>query len=437
MKKALVCLMAFAVLCGALPMTGAGLFPLSATAATVDSGSCGETITWTLDSDGLLTLSGSGALEDYAYEDSPFYQNTAIRAAAFESGITDVTGALFFGCTALRRITFSASVTHINGYVGESCARLETLIVSGSNPVYVSAGNCIIEKETGMLVLGCKSSVIPADGSVKRIGQAAFWGCTGLTQIEIPDSVTSIGTRAFSGCEGLKSITLPDSITSVESRAFSGCKALTDVRLPEGLKEISASLFFACTSLKEITLPESVTAIGWYAFTGCEKLERIDLPELLTSIGNNAFESCASLKNITLPEGVTELGMSVFYGCAALQSITIPASVKSIRNNVGIPDQTVIYGYAGSYAQQWAAEKGRTFVALEGPADAGIRGDVNGDGRVTAADARLALRKAVGLEQYADGSAQFLACDADGNGKVTAADARKILRAAVGLETLA
>ena len=118
--------------------------------------------------------------------------------------------------------------------------------------MFHSAGNCLIQTESKTLILGCQNSVIPDDGSVTSIGSNAFYNCSGLTRITIPDSVTSIGDHAFYNCDGLTSITIPDSVTSIGERAFSYCDGLTS-----------------------ITIPDSVTSIGRYAFRGCSGLTSI------------------------------------------------------------------------------------------------------------------------------------------------------------------
>ena len=91
---------------------------------------------------------------------------------------------------------------------------------------YIS-GNCLINKKTKTLVEGCDNSVIPTDGSVTSIGESAFYGCSGLTSITIPNSVTSIGSYAFEGCNGLTSIIIPNSVTNIGSGSFYGCNGLT------------------------------------------------------------------------------------------------------------------------------------------------------------------------------------------------------------------
>ena len=166
--------------------------------------------------------------------------------------------------------------------------------------------------------------------SVTSIGNNAFYYCSALTSITIPESVTSIGSSAFSNCSSLTTITIPEGVTSIGNYAFYYCSALTSITIPESVTSIGSSAFSNCSSLTTITIPEGVTSIGNSAFSGCSSLTTITIPEGVTSIGNSAFSDCSSLTTITIPEGVTSIGNSAFSDCSSLTSITIPEGVMSI-----------------------------------------------------------------------------------------------------------
>ena len=195
-------------------------------------------------------------------------------------------------------------------------------------------------------------SVIIAKG-VTGIGDYAFYDCTGLTRITIPNSVTSIGRGAFSGCTGLTSITIPDSVTSIGDSAFSGCTGLTSITIPDSVTSIGYSAFSGCTGLTRITIPDSVTSIGNCAFEDCtgltsvtigngvttlsgfdfkynKNLKNIVIGNSVTSIGNYAFEDCTGLTSITIPDSVTSIGYSAFSGCTGLSSVTIGNGVTTL-----------------------------------------------------------------------------------------------------------
>lgn len=129
---------------------------------------------------------------------------------------TSIKGHAFNNCTGLTSVTLGNGVVSIEESTFEGCIALASIEVSQGNPVYHSAGNCLIETDSKTLIAGCKTSIIPNDGSVTSIGDNAFMGCYELTNITIPDSVTSIGDHAFHECSVLTSITIPDSVPQLE-----------------------------------------------------------------------------------------------------------------------------------------------------------------------------------------------------------------------------
>ena len=169
--------------------------------------------------------------------------------------------------------------------------------------------------------------------SVTSIGYNAFYGCTGLTSITIPESVTSIGNSAFYKCSGLTTVTIPNSVTSIGDYTFYGCCGLTTVTIPNSVTSIGNYAFSGCNGLTSITIPESVTSIGNSAFSGCSGLTSITIPESVTSIGNSAFSGCRGLTTVTIPNSVTSIGDYTFSGCSSLTSIDIPNSITSIGVN--------------------------------------------------------------------------------------------------------
>lgn len=164
-----------------------------------------------------------------------FYNCTGLTSVTIGNSVTSIGEWAFSGCSGLTSITIPDSVTSIGDRAFESCELTSIIVVEG-NSKYHSVGNCLIETATKTLILGCKTSAIPTDGSVTSIGYEAFRGCTGLTSITIPDSVTSIGDWAFTSCSGLTSVTIPDSVTSIGNSAFYDCYSLDTINF-EGTKE--------------------------------------------------------------------------------------------------------------------------------------------------------------------------------------------------------
>lgn len=152
-------------------------------------------LAFTLLDDGTYEVSGIGSCTD---------TEIVILSVYNDKPVTSIGNYAFFGCSVLTSVTIPDSVTSIGWGVFSGCNGIESLEVGVGNKKYHSANNCIIETDTKKLVVGCKASVIPSDGSITSIGSGAFDNCSGLTSVIIPDGVTSIGSGAFSGCSGLK-----------------------------------------------------------------------------------------------------------------------------------------------------------------------------------------------------------------------------------------
>jgi hypothetical protein len=142
----------------------------------------------------------------------------------------------------------------------------------------VEGGKLYFDPDTGA-VTDCDINVtcanIPAQingVAVTSIGRYAFYGCSGLAGVTIPDSVTSFGSYAFRDCTGLTSVTIGNSVTSIGGSAFYGCTGLTSVTIPDSVTSIGYYAFYGCTGLTSVTIPDSVTSIGYDAFEGCTKL---------------------------------------------------------------------------------------------------------------------------------------------------------------------
>lgn len=309
-----------------------------------DSGQCGENLTWTLDKEGLLIISGTGEMEDSDYFRGTFNRNSQIKKVIVEEGVTSIGESAFYDCENLQEVIISDSVVTIGVEAFGECLSLQDVNI----PESVRS----IEDLAFRSCTSLKSVVIP--DSVTEIGDSAFTGCTNLKniklpsglkeidflagctsleQIEIPDSVTSIGYESFSNCDSLKNIVIPDSVTSIDDRAFTNCDSLESVVLSKNITKINKDTFLGCHSLKSITIPDGVTTIEPYAFYDCKALSNIELPDSVTMIGSFAFSTLgSSLNRVTIPKSVTSIGRQAF------------SSAKEI------------HGYAGSEAEQYVKE---------------------------------------------------------------------------------
>ena len=317
----------------------ASLLPATALAAEiVKSGTCGaegdgSNLTWTLDSEGLLTISGSGDMYDYGFPSAPWYgSRSRVKSAVIADGVTSIGQQAFSNCTSLTSVTIPDSVMSIGVLAFDDCTSLTSVTIPDS---VTSIGGGAFDDCTSLT-----SVTIP--DSVTSIGNHAFVDCRSLTSVTIPNSVTSIGDYAFYGCESLTSVTIPDSVTSIGNCAFASCTSLTGIWVAEGnshyANDASGVLFnkdkitlVQCPgAFREYTIPDSVTSIGEFAFRDCTSLTSVTIPNSVTSIGDFVFDSCSSLTSVTIPDSVTSIGDYAFCDCSSLTSVTIPNSVASI-----------------------------------------------------------------------------------------------------------
>ena len=191
---------------------------------------------------------------------------------------------------------------------------------------------------TGIVVIPESVTYNGTTYSVTAIGDDAFFGCTGLTSITLPNSVTTIGDYAFYRCTGLTSITMPNCVTTIGDDAFSGCAGLTSITIPNFVTTIGDDAFSGCTGLTSITIGNGVTAIGDYAFKGCTSLDTINF----NAVSCNNFNSgeshpfynsnISTISTINIGNSVERIPAYFANGLTKLTSITIPNSVTTIGN---------------------------------------------------------------------------------------------------------
>ncbi len=295
-------------------------------------------------------------------------KDTSITSCTIHDDSRFIHSSAFYDCTSLKNITIPDSVTSIGKNAFSGCTSLNAVYITdiskwcainfsyhSANPLYY-AKNLYLNRK---LVSG---DIVLED--VTSIPDYAFYYCTGITSITIPDSVTSIGDGAFSGCSSLESITLPfvggSAKTSSDTYQYpfgyifgtssydggvattqyyygSSTSYITDntYYIPSSLKSVTITggnilygAFYNCNNLTSITIPDSVTSIGNYAFYSCKSLVSITIPDSVTSIGDFAFDFCTSLVSITIPDSVTSIGNYAFYGCTSLVSIIYTGTIS-------------------------------------------------------------------------------------------------------------
>ena len=219
---------------------------------------------------------------------------------------------------------------------GLTCDQMEGESQPNNVIYYVSSdGNIVIPYNTNSFGASIVSNEyqngrgkITFDGEVTSIGKDAFYKCSSLIGISIPESVTSIGTYAF-GSSGLTSVVLPEKVTDIGTFAFSNCFHLLSIVIPNTVTDIGHHAFMYCSSLTTVTLPSQLNSIASDLFME-SGLTSITIPEGVTAIDGSAFYSCKSLSSVSLPSTLTSIGFAAFHECQGLTSIVIPASVTSI-----------------------------------------------------------------------------------------------------------
>ena len=399
----------------------------------------------------LVAVANKDSAKSYTVRDGTrvmgnraFASSGAMTSISLPQSLTAIPRETFSGCTSLEEISIPNGVTDI---------------------AYRS-------------FYGCSSLInLEIPDSVTDIEYVAFAGCSSLTSVAIGNNVATIGEAAFSECSSLESVAIPDSVTSILDYAFSGCSSLTSVAIGNSVAAIGEAAFGECSSLESVTIPYSVTSIEWGTFSGCSSLKSVDIPDGVTSILDYAFYDCSSLPSIIIPDSVTCIGENVFNGCTSLQDVYYPGTEEQWQKieignyNDPLLNATIHFGRTGPVelnviggenaptcrvdGQTLTVTCDRACVAAYKDADGNyvrltptanadgsysytlpegvsevtvaVRGDLDGDGKLTAKEARrvmTAVTRTDGLDAL-----QMLCADLNGDGKISAMEARQILSA--------
>ena len=223
------------------------------------------------------------------------YGSTDVKHLVISDTVEKFDATIMKCCPNIESVYIGAKVGNLRTWLFSSGEgeKIEKIEVSPDNEVYMSGENCIIEKATKTLIIGCKTSEIPDDGSVEIIGGHAFSGAAGLTSIVIPDCVTTIESDAFSWTS-IESITLPANLQKMGTGVFVGCQNLVSVDL-NGFTQIPRMTFSSCTALKEVKGSENIVEIADDGFDFCKGLESITFGKALKKIGYGAFYACTAV----------------------------------------------------------------------------------------------------------------------------------------------
>ena len=323
-----------------------------------------------------ITISeGVTSIGEYAFEEC-----TNVTSISIPGSVTELNEYCFYACESMKSITIPQSVTRIADGVFVACEKLTDIYYGGTDASWkhitswnAGLGGNVTIHSTGVFTGKCGDNLTwkidnnevltisgtgripdyndPSSGGnntapwygyayqikkvvlgsgVQNIGNNAFAGCYGMTDITIPDGVTSIGDSAFDWCSALTEISIPGTVSSIGDSAFYGCSALTEISIPGTVSSIGDSVFSGCSALTEISIPDTVSSIGDSAFSRCSALTEISIPSTVSSIGSYAFSGCA-LREVEIPQGITSIQTRTFQYCTQLTKITIPDSVTSVE----------------------------------------------------------------------------------------------------------
>lgn len=341
-------------------------------------------LTWTLDEQGTLVISGTGTMPDYNYNKAPWSKKD-VKKVIIEDGVTDIGYGAFFNCANIVSVEIGNTVTTIGGDAFYGCTSLTNITLPDSLTTL---------KDAAFFYSGLTSIVIP--DSVTAMGRSVFMNCPELESVVIGCGVTKLDYYTFQGCEKLTTVTLPTSVTDIFEDAFKDCRALTTVYYPgtraqaaqisvgssnyhligadwiydEAATEETVVYSGTCganvtwelgefgtltisgtgamdnysypsqvpwnsyrKNIRRVVIEDGVTTLPRYAFHECFHLSSVKLPKSLTALDIYAFAYCYCLHSIVIPDGVTLLDNYAFLCCESLTEVTLPGSVTSIGSD--------------------------------------------------------------------------------------------------------
>lgn len=317
----------------------------------IAEGSCGQNLTWMLDGDGTMIISGTGPMYDYSSNDQSLAGENAdkIKTVIIDNGVTSIGQYAFYNCYSMETISLPESVTSIGTYAFAETTNLDSIVLpaglttletyafynSGIRSVNIPSGITTIPERAFSYCSRLEAIVIP--NTVETLETNALSYCSNLKAITIPSSISSWGEYTFYECTGLTSVTVCEGITSIPYGTFYKCRSLSEVNLPDSLTTIETGAFFIdpdndTGSIQSIVLPSNLTSIGDWAFAG-QGLRSVTIPGSMNEVISDTFNGCPGLNSITVLNGTTIINDGAFNHCEMIKSVTIPSSVTYVGHN--------------------------------------------------------------------------------------------------------
>ncbi|MBO5338283.1 MAG: leucine-rich repeat protein [Clostridia bacterium] len=332
------------------------------------------------------------SIESYAFANCHGLENVD-----FPSSITSIGAGAFYKCTHLTTLTLPETITELGKEAFSNCYMLSVINynipalnnLSNSNKIFVLAG----QDTDGLTVnIGANVTKIPdylfspftnasspheaklinvtfENGSAcQSIGKYAFYNCSLLESINIPNSITNIGEYAFYNCSNLKNVSIPSSLTSINEYTFYNCANLESISIHSAITRIENYAFGSCTNIKSVyiedlkawcnisfgswatplyygadlylnnniitslTFSDDISSINACAFQGCTSITNVSIPSSIKEISDYAFKSCTNLKSVSLSNGITSIGRGAFAECSSITSISLPSTINTISD---------------------------------------------------------------------------------------------------------
>ena len=246
---------------------------------------------------------------------------SGLRGVTFPPTVTTINDGAFARCSGISQITIPATITNINGSAFRSCHFTKVTIEDSEDDLSLfEFPESINDLYLGRNIVGSTPSPFGEEiknltigGKVSRICDYCFFGCKYLSKLDLKN-VVEIGDAAFVGCNGLSEIVFPSSIKVIHDSAFANCEYLKNISFDDGISEINNSSFYGCKRLRSVLLPNTITKLGKEAFANCTELNNITIPITIDFIDATAFENCESLLSCNLKSTLTTLLFTLYNG---------------------------------------------------------------------------------------------------------------------------